>query len=156
MKLQLICIGKTTFDYLNEGILLYEKRLKHYLPFEWIELPDLKKNKNRDRQQIKFNEGEKLLKVIPTDAIVVLLDVKGKTATSEEFSNFINSRMLSGIKNLCFVIGGAYGFSNELYARSQFKISLSQMTFSHQLVRLIFMEQLYRAMTILKGEPYHH
>lgn len=156
MKLQLICIGKTTFDYLNEGILLYEKRLKHYLPFEWIELPDLKKNKNRDRQQIKFNEGENLLKVIPTDAIVVLLDVKGKTATSEEFSNFINSRMLSGIKNLCFVIGGAYGFSNELYARSQFKISLSQMTFSHQLVRLIFMEQLYRAMTILKGEPYHH
>ncbi len=156
MKIQVICVGKTSFSYLDEGIQLYENRLKHYIPFEWIVLPDIKKGKNWSTEQIKTAEGEVLLKKIPNDAIVTLLDVKGKTLSSEDFSEFINTRMVSGSKTLSFVIGGAYGFSQEMYNRALFKISLSKMTFSHQLVRVVFLEQLYRAMTILKGEPYHH
>ncbi len=156
MKIQVICIGKTSFGYLDEGIKTYTNRLKHYVPFEWTVLPDLKKVKNLSKEQIKIVECEILLKKIPNDAIVVLLDVKGKTLSSEEFSEFINMRMVSGAKTLCFVIGGAYGFSQAMYDRALFKISLSKMTFSHQLVRVLFLEQLYRAMTILKGEPYHH
>ncbi len=156
MKIQVISVGKTSFDYLKEGIELYEKRLQHYVPFEWIVVPDIKKGKNWTPAQIQNAEGQSLLKYITTDTIVVLLDVKGKTISSEDFAAFINTRMLSGIKNLCFIIGGAYGFSKEMYDRSQFKISLSKMTFSHQLVRVLFLEQLYRSMTILKGEPYHH
>lgn len=156
MRVQVICIGKTAFDYLSEGILLYEKRLQHYLPFEWIILPSSKKSKSWTSKQIKAAEGKKILKTISSEAIVTLLDVKGKPFTSEQFAEFINVRMLSGTKTLCFVIGGAYGFSQEVYTRAQFQISLSKMTFSHQLVRVVFLEQLYRAMTILKGEPYHH
>ncbi len=156
MKIQVICIGKTSFDYLDEGIQLYENRLKHYIPFEWTVLPDLKKVKNLSTEQLKNAEGEVLLKKIPNDAIVALLDVKGKSLSSEHFADFINTRMISGAKTLCFVIGGAYGFSQAMYDRALFKISLSKMTFSHQLVRVVFLEQLYRAMTILKGEPYHH
>lgn len=156
MKVQIICVGKTSFDYISEGIKLYEKRLQHYLPLEWIELPEIKKNKHWTHEQIKKVEGELLLKKTPTDAIVTLLDVKGKNISSEDFSQFVNQRMLSGLKTLTFIIGGAYGFSEEVYQRSQFKLSLSKMTFSHQLVRIVFLEQLYRAMTILKGEPYHH
>lgn len=156
MKIQVISIGKTSFNYLDEGIQLYENRLKHYIPFEWIVLPDIKKGKHWSKEEIKTAEGEFLLKKIPNDAIITLLDVKGKTFTSEEFSEFINTRMISGAKTLCFIIGGAYGFSQAIYDRATFKISLSKMTFSHQLVRVVFLEQLYRAMTILKGEPYHH
>lgn len=156
MKGQVICIGKTAFSYIDEGIDMYAKRLQHYLPFEWLVLPEIKKSKNWTQNQIKEMEGQVLLKAIPSDATVVLLDVKGKTFTSEAFADFLSTRMLSGIKNLCFVIGGAYGFSEEIYTRAQFKLSLSKMTFSHQLIRLVFLEQLYRAMTILKGEPYHH
>ncbi len=156
MKIQVICVGKTSFSYLDEGIKLYENRLKHYIPFEWIVLPDIKKGKNWNTEQIKIAEGELLLKKIPYDATVALLDVKGKALSSEDFSKFINSRMVSGSKTLTLVIGGAYGFSQEMYNRALFKISLSKMTFSHQLVRVVFLEQLYRAMTILKGEPYHH
>lgn len=156
MKIQVISIGKTAFNYLNEGIGLYEGRLKHYVPFEWTVLPDIKKAKNWTNEQLKVAEGQRFLKTIPKDAIVVLLDVKGKNLSSEEFADFINSRMLSGSKSLYFIIGGAYGFSRDMYERADFKISLSKMTFSHQLVRVVFLEQLYRAMTILKGEPYHH
>lgn len=156
MKIQVICIGKTAFEYIEEGISIYRKRLQHYIPFEWVVLPDIKKGKNWHTNQIQTAEGERLLKSIPKDAIVVLLDVKGKAITSEEFADFINTRMLSSIKTLSFVIGGAYGFSQKMYARAQFKLSLSKMTFSHQLVRILFWEQLYRAMTILNREPYHH
>ncbi len=156
MKIEVICIGKTAFTYLDEGITLYKKRLKHYLPFDWTVLPDLKKTKQWSKEQIKIAEGEILLKKIPNDAVVALLDVKGKQLDSEDFSTFINRNMVSGAKRLIFVIGGAYGFSEEIYQRANFKISLSKMTFSHQLVRVVFLEQLYRAMTILKGEPYHH
>ncbi len=156
MKVQVISVGKTSFDYLKEGIELYEKRLQHYVPFEWIVMPDIKKGKNWTLGQIQNVEGENLLKLITPEMIVTLLDVKGKAITSEDFATFINARMLSGSKTLCFVIGGAYGFSKEIYERAQFKISLSKMTFSHQLVRVVFLEQLYRAMTILKREPYHH
>ncbi|MBS9768896.1 MAG: 23S rRNA (pseudouridine(1915)-N(3))-methyltransferase RlmH [Flavobacteriaceae bacterium] len=156
MKIQIISIGKTSFSYLDEGIELYQKRLVHYIPFEWIELPDVKKGKYGNVEQLKTIEGENFLKKIPSDAFVVLLDVKGKEISSEKFADFLNTRMISGVKNLCFVIGGAYGFSQEIYKRAEFKISLSKMTFSHQIIRVIFLEQLYRAMTILKGEPYHH
>ncbi len=156
MKIEVICIGKTTFTYLNEGIALYQKRVKHYLPFDWTILPDLKKSKQWSEEQIKIAESEILLKKIPDDGIVILLDVKGKQLNSEDFSTFINHNMISGAKKLIFIIGGAYGFSKEMYKRANFKISLSKMTFSHQLVRVLFLEQLYRAMTILKGEPYHH
>lgn len=156
MKIQVISVGKTAFNYLNEGINLYEGRLKHYVPFEWVVLPDVKKAKNWTHEQIKIAEGRHFLKTISKDATVVLLDVKGKSLSSEEFAEFINTRMLSSVKNLFFITGGAYGFSSEMYERANFKISLSKMTFSHQLVRVVFLEQLYRAMTILKGEPYHH
>lgn len=156
MKIQVISIGKTSFEYIKEGINLYEKRLQHYLPFEWIVLPDIKKGKKQTVEQIKTAEGESLLKSIPANTTIVLLDVKGKIMTSEGFAQFIDKQLLLSVKNLCFIIGGAYGFSQELYATAQFKISLSKMTFSHQLVRIVFLEQLYRAMTILKGEPYHH
>ncbi|PVX52368.1 23S rRNA (pseudouridine1915-N3)-methyltransferase [Balneicella halophila] len=156
MKVQIICIGKTAFSYLDEGIDLYEKRLKHYLPFEWIIVPEIKKAKNWSADQIKQAEGQALVKIIPSDSVITLLDVKGKTFTSEEFASFLNTRMISGVKTLSFIIGGAYGFSPEIYAKAQFKISLSKMTFSHQLVRVVFSEQLYRAMTILRSEPYHH
>ncbi|PID95730.1 MAG: 23S rRNA (pseudouridine(1915)-N(3))-methyltransferase RlmH [Bacteroidetes bacterium] len=156
MKIQIICIGKTSFNYLDEGIELYLKRLGHYVPLSWTVLPDLKKSKHWETEQIKTEEGKILLKKIPNDAIVTLLDVRGKQLNSEDFSNFIQKNMISGAKNLSFIIGGAYGFSEEMYKRANFKISLSKMTFSHQLIRVVFLEQLYRAMTILKGEPYHH
>lgn len=156
MKVQLICIGKTSFDFVSSGISLYEKRLQHYISFEWIELQDIKKGKGWDEEAIKNKEGELLLKNVPNDAILVLLDVAGKHLDSVHFSEFINKQMVTGKKTLTFVIGGAYGFSQEVYRRTQFRISLSKMTFSHQIVRLLFAEQLYRAFTILRGEPYHH
>lgn len=156
MKIQFICMGKTSFAYLNEGILLYQKRLQHYVPFEQIVLPDIKKGKSWSAEQIRNEEGERLLKAIGKEAMVVLLDVKGKAFSSEEFAEFIHTQMLAATKTVCFIIGGAYGFSAQMYARAQCKISLSKMTFSHQLVRVVFLEQLYRAMTILKREPYHH
>ncbi len=156
MKIQIISIGKTSFSYLDEGIELYKNRISHYVPFEWTILPDVKRGKNTPTEQLKTNEGELLLKKIPSDAFVCLLDVQGKSMSSEKFAEFINIRMLSGSKTLCFVIGGAYGFSKEIYDRADSKLSLSKMTFSHQIIRVIFLEQLYRGLTILKGEPYHH
>lgn len=156
MKIQLICIGKTSFDFVNSGISLYNKRLEHYIPFEWIELQDIKKGKGWSEENIKDKEGELLLRNIPNDSILVLLDVVGKHLDSVGFAEFINKQMVTGKKTLIFVIGGAYGFSQEVYQRTQLRISLSKLTFSHQIIRLLFAEQLYRAFTILRGEPYHH
>ena len=156
MKIKIILIGKTEENYLKEGIDIYEKRLKHYVPFDSIVVPALKNNKNISKEQQKDQEGKLILKSIhPTDKLI-LLDEAGKALTSIEFANYIQKNSLNSAKNLIFVIGGPFGFSKEIYEKAQDKISLSTMTFSHQIIRLFFAEQLYRAMTIIKGEPYHH
>lgn len=155
MQITLIQTGKTRFAYLQEGIIDYQKRLMHYINFEEITIPDLKNSKNLTISEIKKREGEQFLKLIDKGAFLILLDEKGKEMTSLEFADFIRKNLNSG-RDIVLLIGGAYGFSEEVYNRANDKISLSKMTFSHQMVRLIFAEQLYRAMTIIKGEPYHH
>lgn len=156
MKVKLIQIGKTDASYLTEGIEKYNKRIKHYHPYEIITIPDIKNVKNISQEQQKKLEAEKILKAIENTDLVILLDEKGKELSSVKFANFINDTMLQSIKQLIFVIGGPYGFDSSVYNRANRKIALSQMTFSHQLVRLIFAEQLYRANSIIKREPYHH
>ncbi|MBU8891444.1 MAG: 23S rRNA (pseudouridine(1915)-N(3))-methyltransferase RlmH [Bacteroidales bacterium] len=156
MKVKLLLTGKTNSDYLKAGIDDYAKRLKHYLPFEMVIISELKNNRKMSEVQQKKKEGELIMAQINSPDFVVLLDENGSGFASVEFSEFIRKKMISGLKSMVFVIGGPYGFSDEMYKRSDFNISLSKMTFSHQMVRLIFVEQFYRAMTILKGEPYHH
>lgn len=156
MKIELLLTGKTDSGYLPEGIKLYENRLKHYCTYSRKEIPELKKASALTESQIKDKEGELILKNISDSDWLVLLDAKGEGMTSEEFSSKIQGFMLKGVKRVVFAVGGAYGFSNQVYDRSNQMISLSPMTFSHQMVRLVFVEQLYRAFTIIKGEPYHH
>ena len=156
MKIQLILIGKTNEKYITEGFSIYEKRIKNYIDFNIHVIPELKNAKNLSFELIKKQESELLMKQIIDSDFVVLLDENGKNLSSIEFSKFLNTQMLKSTKNLVFVIGGAYGFSENVYKRANEKISLSKMTFSHQLVRIIFAEQLYRAFTILNNEPYHH
>jgi len=156
MKITLILCGKTEDDYIVKGFSLYEQRLKHYISFETIIIPALKNTKALSIEQQKQKEGELIFKNIESSDKLILLDENGKEYSSINFSAFIQQQMNSGIKNVVFVVGGPYGFSDEIYKRSNAKISLSKMTFSHQMVRLFFVEQLYRAMTILKNEPYHH
>lgn len=156
MKITLITVGKTDSKSLQLLQDEYCKRLKHYVSFEIIVIPDIKNSKNLSEEQQKKLEGEEILKRISTSESLVLLDEKGKSFSSMRFSSFLQKKMNSGLKNLVFVIGGPYGFSDELYNRSTEKISLSAMTFSHQMVRLFFIEQLYRGFTILRNEPYHH
>ena len=155
MKITFIQTGKTTSGYLKEGICIYHERIHHYVNFEEITIPDLKNTKNLTFDVIKNREGELIIKNLKATDYVILLDEKGKISNSLEFAEFIQKKIIYG-KDIVFVIGGAYGFSQEVYKRSNELISLSKMTFSHQMVRLIFAEQLYRAMTIIKGEPYHH
>lgn len=156
MKVKLLGIGKTDADHIIQGVKEYEKRLKHYIPYESLFIPDLKNSKNLSESQQKDKEGELIKGQIKETDMVVLLDENGTQLSSVEFAKFIEKQMVSGSKTMVFVIGGPYGFSNEVYQLAKTKISLSKMTFSHQMVRLIFTEQLYRAMTIIKGEPYHH
>ncbi|APG59699.1 23S rRNA (pseudouridine(1915)-N(3))-methyltransferase RlmH [Christiangramia salexigens] len=156
MTIKLLCIGKTDKKELQDLIEIYSNRLQHYIKFEFEVIPDLKKTKNLDENQQKGKEGELILSGIQNSDFVVLLDENGKQYGSEAFSEYIQKRMNTGLKRLIFVIGGPYGFSEEVYSRADSKISLSKMTFSHQMVRLFFTEQLYRAFTILKNEPYHH
>ena len=156
MKVVLLVIGKTEEKYLLEGISIYEKRLKHYLPFELLVIPALKNNKNNTVEKQKEMEGNLFLASLTQKDHLILLDEKGKEVTSPGFANYLQQNMNNGIKRLIFVVGGPYGFSSELIKRSNGMISLSKLTFSHQMVRLFFVEQLYRAMTILKNEPYHH
>lgn len=156
MKVCLLVIGKTDAAYLRSGIEEYEKRLNRYLPYEMKVLPDVKNTKNLEEGVQKEKEGKMLLEEIQRTDWVVLLDDKGRQHSSLEFSYYLAQKMLGGIKRLVFIIGGPYGFSPAVYQRANEKLSLSKMTFSHQMVRLIFVEQLYRGMTILKGEPYHH
>ncbi|MBQ4548450.1 MAG: 23S rRNA (pseudouridine(1915)-N(3))-methyltransferase RlmH [Bacteroidales bacterium] len=156
MKIVFLVIGKTDESYLDTGILKYIKRLEHYVPFEMKIIPDIKNRKTLTEEQQKKSEGELILSNINIGDDLVLLDENGKTFSSVAFSQWIEKQMNIGSKRMIFVVGGPYGFSKEVYAKAKFKISLSEMTFSHQMIRLIFVEQLYRAFTIIKGEPYHH
>ncbi|CAM1349845.1 23S rRNA (pseudouridine(1915)-N(3))-methyltransferase RlmH [Tenacibaculum crassostreae] len=156
MKIKLLAIGKTDDKNLIQLINNYENRLKHYVKFELEVIPDIKNVKNLSESQQKEKEGELILsKLQPTDQLI-LLDDKGKQHTSIEFSQYLQKKMNSGIKQLVLVIGGPYGFSETVYQKSQGKLSLSKMTFSHQMIRLFIVEQIYRGFTILRNEPYHH
>lgn len=156
MKITLLLIGKTDEEYLQKGIARYEERVKHYSSFEIIVVPGLKNTKNLAMEQQKQKEAEQILKYIIPGNYIVLLDENGKEMNSVDFSVFLQKQINNSIKNLIFIIGGPYGFSEDVKKKASNLLSLSQMTFSHQLVRLIFCEQLYRAFTILKNEPYHH
>ena len=156
MKITLLTVGKTDKDWVRQGLDIYVSRLKHYIPFSIIEIPELKNVSALSKDQIKTKEGELIIKNITTTDEVILLDEHGKEYSSVEFAKIIQDRISYGGKDMVFVIGGAYGFSEPVYKRANSKISLSRMTFSHQMVRAIFAEQLYRAFTIIKGEPYHH
>lgn len=157
MKIALYIIGKTTAAYLREGIDIYTQRLGHYVPFEVRQLPDVKGTKGMSESVQKAKEGEMVLQQVNRSDYVVLLDEHGREMTSREFATFIDKRMAAASAgNIIFVIGGPYGFSEEMYARADTLVSFSKMTFSHEMIRLLFVEQLYRAMTILRGEPYHH
>lgn len=156
MKIRLLAIGKTDSKNLQPLIEEYCKRLGFYAPFSFEIIPDIKNSKNLSEKQQKAAEGIELLKRIDKSDNLIILDEKGKTYSSVQFSEFLQKKMNSGLKNLIFIIGGPYGFSDDLYKRANGKISLSTMTFSHQMVRLFFIEQLYRGFTILRNEPYHH
>ncbi len=156
MKITLLVIGKTDAAYLTEGIGEYLKRLNHYIPFELEVIPDIRNKKNMTPELQKIQEGELILAKLQPGRELHLFDENGSTFSSREFSKFIERKMLAGIKELVFVIGGPYGFPEKVYKNAASKISLSKMTFSHQMARLVCVEQFYRAFTILKGEPYHH
>jgi 23S rRNA (pseudouridine1915-N3)-methyltransferase len=155
MKIELWVIGKTDFDYLKQGIVLYEKRLKHYVSYEMVVLNDVK-NPPLSVEALKTKEGEVILNKIQKDDFLILLDENGVQWASVDFANFMKKKQVDSVKRLVFQIGGAYGFSEAVYQRANFKMSLSKMTFSHQMIRLFFVEQLYRAFTIVKGEKYHN
>lgn len=154
MKITVIAVGKTSTPEISRLIDSYLRRLTHYIGFEIVELPDARGC--RDSESQKRAEGEAILKRLTAADTVVLLDERGGEMTSVEFARFLEGRMNAGVKRLVFIIGGPYGFSPEVYARANNLLSLSQMTFTHEMVRLFFTEQVYRAMTILRGEPYHH
>lgn len=156
MQIKLITIGKTDHKAIQQLIEEYSSRLAHYIRFEFEIIPDLKNSKSLTEHTQKEKEGELILKKVQASDEVILLDERGKSFSSVEFSKFIQKKMNSGLKQLIFVIGGPYGFSEEVYQRANGKISLSKMTFSHQMIRPFFIEQVYRAFTILRNEPYHH
>jgi 23S rRNA (pseudouridine1915-N3)-methyltransferase len=155
MDITLLTVGKTDVKWVKEGLDLYMSRLSHYVPFALKEIPQLKNVSALSREQIREREGALILKAVRPSDEVILLDEHGREFRSVDFAKFIEEKTLRG-RDLVFVIGGAYGFSDAVYARADGKISLSKMTFSHQMVRAFFAEQLYRAFTILKGEPYHN
>lgn len=156
MKITFLTVGKTTFPFVREGSETFVKRIKHYTPFECLEIPELKNTSSLSKEQIKEKEGELILKQIKNTDKVILLDERGRHFTSVEWAKEIEKEIISGTRSIIFVVGGAYGFSPSVYQRADSKISLSHMTFSHQIIRLFFVEQLYRAFTIIKGEPYHN
>ena len=156
MKVKLIVIGKTKSNFLIEGENEYQKRLKHYCKFSELIISDIKNSGKLSKKELKAKEGNLILESIKNSDYVILLDDKGLALTSVDFAEFLNKKMVSSTNELVFVVGGAFGFSESVYKRANTKLSLSKMTFSHQMVRMIFKEQLYRALTILKGEKYHH
>lgn len=155
MKTLLILVGKTADRHFLAGINDYVERLSHYMPFELVTIPELKNTKNLSEQQQKTAEGELILRQLQASDTLVLLDEHGRELRSTEFARWLEQKQ-QATRRLVFAIGGPYGFSSEVYARANDQLSLSRMTFSHQMVRLIFCEQLYRACTIIRGEPYHH
>ena len=156
MNVKLITIGKTSVSFLIEGEAEYQKRLKHYMRFERIDLNDLKTSQKTSQKEIRKKEGDLLLSKLTPNDLVVLLDEKGTQMNSIQLAKWFEKKTISGARNVVFVIGGAFGFDNAVYDRANEKISLSNLTFSHQMVRLFFLEQLYRISSILKGEKYHH
>lgn len=156
MKITLLTVGKTDNNYLGEGTRIYLERLQHYIKFEVIEVVLPRATKKLQPEQLKEAEGKLLIKYFQEADHVLLLDEKGRQNTSEAFAGWLQKMMNSGTRHLMFVVGGAFGFSQEVYSKANGKIALSEMTFSHQMVRLFFMEQLYRAFTILRNEPYHN
>jgi 23S rRNA (pseudouridine1915-N3)-methyltransferase len=156
MNITLIQVGKTDASYLREGVELYLKRINHYTKFDIVTIPDIRNARKLTREQHRAEEGRLILAQLQESDAVVLLDEAGNEYTSAEMAAWLQKRMNAGLRRLCFVIGGPFGFSPPVYERANERLSLSRMTFSHQLVRLIFAEQLYRAFTILGNEPYHH
>jgi 23S rRNA (pseudouridine1915-N3)-methyltransferase len=156
MQIKLIAIGKTDDKQLLQLIEQYQKRLKHYIKFNLDIIPDIKNVKKLSEKQQKEKEGELILKKLSPTDVLVLLDENGKQFSSVDFSTYLQKKMNAGIKQLVFVIGGPYGFSDSVYQKAQGKVSFSKMTFSHQMIRLFVVEQIYRGFTILKNEPYHH
>ena len=156
MKICLLTVGKTDIGWVREGLETYSSRLCRYVPFSVREIPELKNTSSLTREQVKEKEGELILKNLKPSDTVILLDEHGREYRSLEFAREVERLISSGGKDIVFVIGGAYGFSEPVYSRSNGMVSLSRMTFSHQMVRTVFAEQLYRAFTIIKGEPYHH
>lgn len=156
MKIKCILCSKTKESYWKEAMKYYENKLKNYCSIEIIELPDLKNTKNMNHKTIKSKEGELILSKLTSGDKVILLDDKGKEMTSMQFSKWIVQQQNQSLKSIAFVVGGAYGFSDEVYSRANEKMSLSKLTFSHQMVRVVFLEQLYRAYSIINNEPYHH
>lgn len=156
MKIKFVLIGKTSFRFVETGMDMYKERLKRLVDFElWI-IPDLKNTKKMPQELVKAKEGTLIMKALTNTDFVVLLDEKGRSLNSLNFANFIENKLSAGTKQFVFIVGGAYGFSKEIYKRGDFLLSLSEMTFSHQIIRLFFMEQIYRAFTIIKGLPYHN
>jgi 23S rRNA (pseudouridine1915-N3)-methyltransferase len=156
MKITFLTVGKTEDAYLKDGIDKYVKRLKHYTKLSILEIDELKNTKALTQEQQKTKEAELILKKITPLDYVILLDEKGMEFSSSQFAAYLNKKAIGSVTSLVFVVGGPYGFDQSVYARANDKLSLSAMTFSHQMVRLFFTEQLYRAFTIIKGEPYHH
>lgn len=156
VKVKLIVIGKTKSKFLIEGENEYQKRLKHYCKFSELIIQDIKNAGKLSKKELKEKEGNLILKSLKNSDYVILLDDKGLTLSSAGFAEFLSKKMVSSASELAFIVGGAFGFSESVYKRANTKLSLSKMTFSHQMVRLIFKEQLYRAFTIIKGEKYHH
>jgi len=156
MKLTLVLVGKTSFPFVKEGMEMYEKRIHHHISYSRIEIPDIKGTKSLSPLQVKEKEGDEILRRIGEKDDVILLDERGEDFSSVEWAGHLEKRIISGGKNIVFVVGGAYGFSQRVYSRADSKLSLSRMTLSHQLVRLFFTEQLYRALSIINGEPYHN
>ena len=156
MEVKLVTVGKTDVPWVKEGLDLYVSRLRHYVPFSLVEIPQLKNVSSLTEDQIREKEGELVLRQLSPGDTVILLDEHGTMSRSVEWAQWLEKQLSRGGKALVFVIGGAYGFSRSVYGRADGKVSLSPMTFSHQMVRTIFAEQLYRAFTIIKGEPYHH
>ena len=156
MEITLIVIGKTNAKYLIEGLDEYTRRLKHYITYNINILPDIKNTKNLTEEQQKETEGKLILNALKPGDFLVLLDERGKEFSSMQFSDYLQRKMNSVLRRLVFVVGGPYGFSKDVYNKADEKLSLSKMTFSHEMIRLFFTEQIYRAMTIIRGEPYHH
>jgi 23S rRNA (pseudouridine1915-N3)-methyltransferase len=156
MKIQLLFTGKTRFPFIREGIEQYRRRLVHYTDFQIRDLPELKNSGSWPEKKVKEEEGKTILKSIDPQDFVVLLDERGQHLGSGAFAGLIEKQQHGSVRTMLFVIGGPYGFAEQVYQRADLELSLSKMTFSHQLVRLIFLEQLYRAFTIIRGEAYHH